>query len=347
MALPLLVVQTACNIPTELPRFDSVWEIVLLRDSISTAAILPDNVRLGDAGGFIVESFVTTSEVRLGDVCEFCTCFQGPIPALDILPYDWRLRLPARLIEAQVATGGARLVLHNSAGFDVGDDGDGNLGFLRIELVDTRTETVLQQRTIVGSFPHGDSVEVSFDLGGLTLASSLVARVSGKTPGSGCDAVNLTTENGFRADVYLEGITAPTVLAIIVDADLAIPQRQLDLPREIAERLRPGDALLSLEVTVDARLPVSTEFGLSVASDPLDLFRRGAALYTPLVIPAVPGPAPVSLKKTYLVDVAPLEGVERLFVATSNRILGSPLIRLKGGESIRYSIRLHAEIPTR
>jgi hypothetical protein len=143
----------------------------------------------------------------------------------------------------------------------------------------------------------------------------------------------------------LEDLVAPSVRAVLLDSDLFIPPRDFDLPGEVASRLRPGEASVFLDVDIAAALPVGTEFELSVAADPTELFTERAALYTPIVVPAAS--AELTLRKTFVVDVATLSVAERLFVSTRNRILDSPVVTLRGGESIRYRIALRAEIPTR
>ena len=335
-----------CDIPTELPTYDTLWEAVLLRDSVSTLQLLPDGVSVHPQGGFAVDSFATTTEVEIEDVCEFCTCFEGPIPALDIQPYDWPFRLPSRVLEADVSEGMARVVLHNDAGFDVLDDGAGNIGHLRIDFFDTRSRSVLDSVRISRPLPDGDSVTVEFDLTGLTVSSSLVARVSGRTPGSGCDVVDLSTEGGFRADVRILGVRTESVIVVLADSDLDVEGRTVELPRAVVDRLRPGEAEVTLEVRVEARLPVETEMLISAASHPSLLFSRDAALYAPLVLPAAAGDG-VSVRESYVLDVSAIQGAEQLFIDTRNQILGDPIVTLDGDESVSYSVLLNARIPSR
>jgi len=341
-----IVIVAGCDIPTELPSYDTLWEAVLLRDSVSTSQLLPDGVSVHPEGGFAVDSFTTTTEVEIEDVCEFCTCFEGPIPALDIQPYDWPFQLPSRVLEADVSEGIARVVLHNDAGFDVLDDGTGNTGHLKIDFFDTRSRSVLDSVRISRPFPDGDSVTVEFDLTGLTLSNSLVARVSGRTPGSGCDVVDLSTEGGFRADVRILGVRTESVLVVLADSDLDVEGRTVDLPAAIVDRLRPGEAEVDLEVRVEARLPVETEMLISAASHPDLLFSRNAALYTPLVLPAAFGEG-ASLRVSYVLDVSAIQGAEQLFIDTRNQILSNRIVSLDGEESVSYSVILHARIPSR
>lgn len=336
----------ACDIPTEAPRFDTVWEAVLLRDSVSTESLLPETVRLHPGGGFVVDSFATSSEVRLEDVCEFCTCFDGPIPELDIAPYDWRFQLPSRLVEADVTRGTARVVLHNQAGFDVLDDGEGGRGFIRIAFVDTRTGSTLDSVRVEQPFPDGDSLTVEFDLAGLRLGSALVARVSGRTPGTGCDSVDLTLDSGLRTDVTLLNVQAPGVTVVLSDADLETRRREVELPAAVADRLRPGEAELRLDVHTRTRLPVDAELELSVASRTELLFGAEAALFTPLILPRAVDET-LDVRRTFLLDVGRIQGSERIVLDSRSRILGNRIVTLGGTESVTYVLTLHAELPSR
>ncbi|HEX9886626.1 MAG TPA: hypothetical protein VGA70_09065 [Longimicrobiales bacterium] len=336
----------ACDLPTELPVWDTVWEAVVVEDSIAAADLLPPEMRVTD-DGFVMDSFVTHNTIRIEDVCEFCTCFDGPVPALDIVAHDWRIRLPSRVIEADVIDGSARLTVHNEVPFDVLDDGQGNRGHLTVELIDTRTDQVLGARTVAEPLPPGDSLVVDFDLPALTLGGQLVARVSGKTPGSGCDSVTVAPDDGFRAEVLLRNVRVSSALVVLSDGDLAFDSRDIELPGFIASRLRPGDASLTLDVRISSRLPVEAEFGLSLAGGFEDLFTERAALYTPVVVRRWDRLDPVLLNRTYIVEEGALQGAERVFLSSRNRILGNRLVRFTGGESVAYSVRLHAEIPSR
>lgn len=347
LALAALVVPGyACDLPTRVPLLDTDWEAVVLTDTITTAELLPASMRVDDRG-FVLDSFAVSSEVRLGDVCELCTCFDGPIPPIEMDPRDWRVELPAGLSEANLEGGTARLTLHNEVGFDVLDDGIGGKGWLDVAFVDTRTEEELDRVHVEGSLPPGDSLVVAFDLAGLVLSPYLVARVSGATPGTDCRTVEITPDLGFRADVALRDVVARSVHVLVSDAAVALPDYDLELPDAVADRLRPGDARVSVEVEASTRLPASLGLELSAASSPDALFTGEAALYTPLTLPAAAPGDPIRVRKEYLVDLAPLEGADRLYLATHNRVLGSRRVELRGSESIEFSVRLRARIPSR
>jgi len=333
-----------CDIPTQLPRYHTTWDVVVVRDTIATADLLPDDVQVG-AEGFLIDHFVADGEARLGEVCELCTCFEGPIPALDIGPYDWAIRLPGGVTRASLERGRARVVIRNEVGFDLLDDGQGGRGFLAIALTDDRDDRVLRQAFVTDPFPPGDSLEVAFDLSGLELSPNVVARLTGFMPGCG-EAPDLTAESGFIIRFELEDVLATSVDVWVSDQALRLPERDLRLPGAIADRLRSGEARLQMEVGIETRLPAAVEIGMSAAGRREELFTGDAALYTPLLIPAGSPGSPEKVSKLYLMQLDPLHSADRIYLDTRNRFLELGRVSLLGGESVSYQVRLKAELPS-
>jgi hypothetical protein len=340
-----LIGVVGCDIPTQLPLYDTTWEVVAVRDSIATADLLPQHLRAA-GGRFAIDSFAVEGEVRLGEVCEVCTCFQGPIPPMTLAPHDWPLKLPPGVISARLERGRAHVVIQNQVGFDVMDDGNGGKGFLVVDLVDIRDDQSHGQVLLMEPFPPGDSLEISFDLAGLELNQYLVARVHGYMPGSAC-AVNLTPESGFRVKVVLEQVIAGTVEVWVSDLALRLQERSLALPSFVASRLRAGEADLTVEVEVETRLPADVEIGMSAAGRREDLFSERAALYTPLLIPEGQPATPRAIKKRYVVQLASLDHAGNLFLDTRNRFTTFRPMTLRGGEAVSYQVRLRAQVPSR
>jgi hypothetical protein len=344
--LTTLVAIAGCDLPTQLPRYDTEWELVAIRDTIATADLLPQHLRVV-GGRFVIDSFSVEGDVRLGDVCELCTCFEGPVPPMVIAPHDRKVELPPGVISARLERGRANIIIHNNVGFDVLDDGDGGHGFLGVDLTDLRDDRVLGQVFLAESFPAGDSLVLSFDLAGLELNQYLAARVHGFMPGSGCQEVELTPESGFRTRVELTDVVARSVEVWVTDYALRLAERNLSLPSLVASRLRSGEADLTVEVDIETRLPANVEIGVSAAGRREDLFSERAALYTPLVIPEGAPEDPRAVKKLYVVQLDPLSGAEKLFLDTRNRFLTPRPMVLQGGESVSYQVRLRARVPSR
>lgn len=336
----------ACDIPTGLPTWQTSWTLVVAADTVDVDGLLPGGVRR-IPGGFLVDSLTTVTSVLLEDVCEFCTCFEGPIPALEITPFDWPVPLPQGISSATLRSGRARIALVNGIDFDLLDSGEGEVGYLAILLLDRRTGGVLDSIRVEQSFPPGDTLRVEFDLAGLELHRDVVARVRGEIPGSGCGTVPLTPDMGIRTVVELQDVVAAEVSVVLQDADLNLPLRPLELPAALVDRLRAGDARVVLDVVLESAIPVAVEGLLSVAPRVEALFTDEAALYTPLPLPPAPPGTTQRMARSFLLDLSRLEGARSLHLATRNRVQGNRTIVVTGDERFSWLVTLHAEIPLR
>lgn len=332
--------------PFDAPEWSTDWTFLGIEDTVATSRFLPQGVREG-GDGFVVDSLGTSQAVLLGDVCEVCTCFTGPIPPVTITPSEWYLPLPPGLSAARIATGTARVVLVNELGFDLLRDGQGGEGFLSVQLVDRLTNEAVDSLRFSEPFPPGGSIDLSFDLAGLEVHRNMVARVQGFTPGSGCDTVPLAPESGILTDVVLEDVRAQDVTVIVSDAALVIEPEAIDLPGLVSDRLRPGDARLSLEVEMITSVPIEVEVLLSVAASPEALFTEKSGLFTPILVPPGSPEDPGTVRKTFLLDVEEIERAETLHIDSRNRVLGSRRVTVRGGERVAYRVWLHAELPSR
>lgn len=347
LLLPLAAgMMVACDLPLDLPSWDTRWTLVAAVDTVDVDGLLPEGVRFGE-DGFVVDSLLSRNHVLLEEVCEFCTCFEGPIPALEITPFDWPVPLPSGIATATLRSGTARIALVNGIGFDLLDSGEGEMGHLEVVLLDLRSGVALDSLHISEPFPPGDTLRASFPLEGLELHRDVVARVRGAIPGSGCDTIPLTPEMGIRTEVELRNVVAGRVEVLLRDADLNLPTRRIDLPAPLSRRLRPGEARVQVEVRLESTVPVAVEGLLSVAGRPEDLYTGQAALYTPLLVPASSGGEVVHLHRTYLLDLSGLEGARSLHLATANRVAGDRRIVVTGAERVGWRVTLHAEVPIR
>ena len=342
----LALAAAGCDLPTSPPSWTTSWELLAVEEDVTTAELLPDGVRL-DPRGFAIDSFAISRSVRLADVCELCTCFDGPIPALEITPQEWAVQLPRGVAEAELLTGSARLVMTNRIGFDLLDDGLGGHGRVDVELIDRRTNEVLERAELAGSWPPGDSMALEFALTDRRLHSGLVAHLTGSTPGSGNCDVPLDPESGVDARLELRDVVASSVSVQLSDVSLALAPRSVSLPTALAERLRPGEARVALDVELTSRLPTSAELDLSVAPEAVALFTAAASLHTPLALSSPNASAPGDAHGLYLLQLEGISESGRLHFAARTRITRPRVVRLTGAEWLRYRLLVRAEVPSR
>lgn len=346
LLLLALAAPGGCDIPTALPVWDTEWELLLARDSVPLSDVLPPEVEIAPQG-FRVATFETRDSVRLDEVCELCTCFDGPIPELSLEAQDYRFDLPNRLLEAPITRGTALLELTNGLGFDLLDDGLGGRGFIRADLVDARTGDTLVTRMWDEGFPEGSTVTLSFPLDGILLHRSIVARVTGTTPGSRCDDLELDPSDGLDVRVEIQDVEAPSARILLNESDLAPPVRRAALPDAIADRLRPGEADLVVSLEVASSLGLAVDLELSVAASTPELHATGAALTTPVRIGAGVGGESSLLVREYVVDPALLAGRDSLIVSGRTTLSHGRSVTVTGPEILTYDVRLRARVPSR
>jgi hypothetical protein len=346
LLLIALAASGGCDIPTAVPVWDTEWELLLARDSVPVEDLLPEDVEIGPQG-FRVASFESRDSVRLDEVCELCTCFDGPIPELSLEAQDYAFELPDRLLEAPITRGTAILELTNGLGFDLLDDGLGGRGFIRADLVDGRTGDTLVSRTWTEGFPEGSTVTLTFPLDQILLHRSIVARVTGTTPGSRCDDLVLDPSDGLDVRVELRDVEAPSARVLLNEADLAPPTRRAALPAAIADRLRPGEADLVVSLDVSSSLGLAVDLELSVAASAADLHAAAAALTTPVRIAAGADGASTRLERDYVVDPSLLVGRDSLIVSSRTRLTQGRSVTVTGPEILVYDVRLRARVPSR
>jgi len=343
----LLLVSAGCDLPLDLPTWETRWILDAASDTLRAEDFLPAGVRITPEG-FAVDPLESGEEVTLEEICEFCICLTGPVPSLTLTPFDWGVPLPGGIRGAHLTAGTATLALINRLGFDLLRDGNGGEGFLSVELLDLREGRTLDSLRIDSPFPPGDTLHISFPLGGLELHRGVVARVRGEIPGTGCDTIPLTPELGIGTEVRIQGVVAERVQLSLSDGALSLPSRRIPIPGALGERLRPGVARVLLEVEVESRVPAEVEATLSVAARPGELFTGEAGLYTPFLIPPFISGAPDgTVRRTFLLELSRLQGAGELHLATRTRILGDRVVELTGAESLRYRVTLHAELPSR
>lgn len=333
----------ACDLPLGLPRWTTEWTFTVVADTLGTERFLPAGVSA--AGGvFVLDTLRLTNHVRIGDVCPLCTCFSGPVPPMRLSPFDWPVPMPPGLAAARLTAGSARVTIHNELSFDLLDSGRGDRGWLTVQLVDGLTNTVVDSVRYAAPFPPGDSVSLRFELRGLTLDRTMQARIEGFTPGSSC-AVRLDPASGIRADVQLEGVEATAVQVVVTDAAFALSPRSVALPERLTRRLKPDEGRGTLDVEIENSVGTALDLTLSAAASADSLFTGGAALFTPVPVPAGTPWVPGRTHKLYVLDLGALHGTEHIHVAARSRVLGDRRVWIGGGEGVIYRAVLHAELP--
>lgn len=311
----VLLAATGCDVPTELPRWDTRWVVPGERTRIGSDAFLPDGVTLaGDGTAFLVELERVLDGRSLGELCELCVPLDGttaPKPAFES-SFSNVLPVPPDIEEALMEEGRLVVRLENGFNFDPIRPG-ADPGSLGIEVREGGPDGRLLADTVVSGvdedFPPGSVRSVSLALAPGPVLESLVVALSIDSPEG--DPVEI------RADDRLEAHFRPDPLrvveALIRTAGTAVTLESSDLGVEGL------DARLVDRVTGGAaEVEVANPFDLTV-----DLTLR------------IHGPETPDLVRT--ITVAPGTTTTRLdFTGEELRsFLGRPGVVLEGGGVVR------------
>lgn len=339
----LALLGASCDLPFDVPKWPTQWVLTIVADTLGTERFLPAGVTL-EGSAFVLDPLRLENRVRIGDVCELCTCFAGAVPALSLDPFDWPVPLPPGVVSASLTGGSAHVTVRNEMAFDLLNNGQGETGWLGVQLVDPIARQVVSSLTYEGPFPPGDSVMLDFDLRGVELHRSMAARIVGFTPGTVCE-VRLDPESGIRADIDLQDVRASAIHVVVSDAAFALRPRSVKLPEALSQRLRAEEGRAVLEVEVENTVGVALDLTLSAAAHPDSLFTAGAALYTPVLVPAGSPAVPGRVHKIYVLNLGALHRAERIFVSALSQVVGDRRVRIGGGERVVYRATLNAELP--
>lgn len=121
LALAAAVGAVACDYPTELPRWDTRWEIPADSTALRVDSLLPARVRVaGDRSAFLLALDPVAYGRSLGQACGACGAAQGqsvPKPAFTLVAAGQSL-LPADVGQVALAGGTVTVTVTNQFGFD-------------------------------------------------------------------------------------------------------------------------------------------------------------------------------------------------------------------------------------
>ncbi|HEX6069467.1 MAG TPA: hypothetical protein VFZ18_06570, partial [Longimicrobiaceae bacterium] len=121
MALATLLALAACDIPTELPSWDTRWVVPAEDAAFSVADLLPAGVAVApSADAFEVELSPVTFSQSLGQLCAACGAIDGlaaPKPPFTV-SFGGEVGLPDALLSARIASGGIEVRLSHDFPFD-------------------------------------------------------------------------------------------------------------------------------------------------------------------------------------------------------------------------------------
>ena len=132
-----LLALVACDIPTELPKWNPEYALPLPGSSISVAQLLPSNVTIVDGSTFGLSVAPVTFGRSLAQMCPPCVAFDGeivPKPAFTT-SFSATFSLPPDVLGATLVSGWLRFAASNGFSFDPLRPGPGASGSMTVRLL--------------------------------------------------------------------------------------------------------------------------------------------------------------------------------------------------------------------
>ena len=111
----------ACEVPTSLPEWDTLWIAPGQSTTISVASLLPAQVSVTSSGdAFQLDVAPVSFQESLGEACASCALLNGltlPKPAFTI-EISATAPLPSEVVSAKLASGQIAVALTHDFGFD-------------------------------------------------------------------------------------------------------------------------------------------------------------------------------------------------------------------------------------
>ena len=217
----IALVAIACTVPTDLPIWNTVWQVPADSSEVTVASLLPESVGVVDIGGgakaFSFSLPPASTSTTLGETCFACASANGsrvPKPAFT-LAESTTVAMPTDVITADIIGGRIDYALTNGFNFDALNPGAGSHGWVRIRI--TSGNTLIARDSIDGSslsLPNGTTVNRSMALLGSAASPihlggpvTLVATMFSPTG----DSATMNTSEQFSVTAAANDITVSQV----------------------------------------------------------------------------------------------------------------------------------------
>ncbi|NUO63021.1 MAG: hypothetical protein HOQ12_07990 [Gemmatimonadaceae bacterium] len=135
----------ACEVPTSLPIWDTVWQVPADSAEVSVASLLPSSVGIVDVGGGVQAFSLTLPaavySTTLGSVCPGCAAANGmrvPKPQFTMVD-STVIALPSDVASADIVGGTIDCTITNGFGFDPINPSATASGWMRISVLSGST----------------------------------------------------------------------------------------------------------------------------------------------------------------------------------------------------------------
>ena len=282
LSVLLLVVATACDMPTKLPSWDQTWLIPGDSTTVSVSELLPSTgeVSVSTLNGQKVFALNVASPANftrsLGQVCSACAAANGatvPKPAFTLVD-STSTTLPNNLVAATVIAGGFDYTITNGFSFDpIKPSAAGApYGYFVIRIMNGTT--LVGQDSVNGASvamgKNGATLQrsVPLNLGGgsLTVSSASPLKVYLTLNSPAGDPVTINTSQSFSVSITPSGIAASQAQVNVTNQTVNAAQTTIDLSSvsdaALINRVQGGTLHLTIDSPFGVQGTLTATFGV-------------------------------------------------------------------------------------
>ena len=256
IAVPLALGLAACDLPSELPTWDTTWVVPGESTTIGVSTLLPSSISTSGSS-FVLSLPAVSLTQTLGQMCgTVCTSplVQGqtiPKPAFDFSSSS-SIALPGGVNAVTISGGTLEVSLTHDFSFDPIVPSANNYGF--IALTATSNGVTIGRDTIHGrnqTFPSGSTITRSVALASpSTVSGPITVSVQVVSPAGG--TVTIDADDRLQVSVTPTQVQVSQATIPVTDRTISAGSVELDLGEEgldetVTERTHAGALLLDIE----------------------------------------------------------------------------------------------------
>ncbi|MGQ0563388.1 MAG: hypothetical protein ACT443_16145 [Gemmatimonadota bacterium] len=252
----MLALLGACDLPTELPKWDTTFVVEGEATTLSVGQILPSSMMpADDNSAFALSLTPTTFSERLAALCAPCVSLNNttaPKPPFSGT-FGASIPLPADVRSAVLTAGAVNITLQNGFSFDPLRPGAATRGDMTIAI---RSGGTLVGSTAVSgtttAFPSGAALQLTVPLTAGTISNALDVSVLVNSPPG--DPVQITVNQRLFVTATPTGLRIASARVVVTNRQVTATPVQFDFSEVdefIIDHVKSGSLLLAIDNPFD------------------------------------------------------------------------------------------------
>lgn len=281
VAVCMLVLLAACDLPTEGPQVESRWIVPAEETRFGVGELLPGDVTFApDSSAFLVAFDPVSISRTLEEVCSACVPFDGftvPKPAF-AASFGTGITFPSEVTSIELLEGEIEIEAFNGSNFDPIRPAAAATGTITITITDDADGDVLGTLLVDGAetaFDAGSTLTRTIELVPSTVDGSLAVTVEVDSPLG--DAVTIDITDLFEVDATPNNVRVGIVTIDVAGRSVDVDPVTLDLEdvdSDITDRLVEGAFVLE----VINPFGIGADFDLSISGPTIASIDKSVAI---------------------------------------------------------------------